>query len=112
MITDVDTFFFNLTQANQRIGLDSEPELPVWYWEYSMSRNYSMADFSYKGFNDLLKRLISNDHLLQIYHSFYFRFSDLTTNTYCDTSCKRKLINDIIIGNPYEEKPKSITSVG
>jgi hypothetical protein len=112
MITDVDTFYFNLTQANQVLGYDSEPEFPVWSHEYSMAKNYSMTDFSHIGFNGILNELMENDYVLRKYHSFYSRFSDSLTTTFCDNQCKHKLINDIIVGNPYEKKPKSIFSRG
>jgi hypothetical protein len=112
IITDVDTFYFNLKQANQVSGSDSEPEFPIWSHEYSMAKSYSMTDFSHIGFNGILNELMKNDYVLRKYRSFYWRLNDLLTTTFCDNQCKHKLISDIIIGNPYEKNPKSILSRG
>jgi len=76
-----------------------------------MAQNYSMTDFSYIGFNNLANRIINDDNFLQVYYAFYNRFSDSVSST-CDSKCRKKLIEDIIIGNPYEIKPKSILSTG
>jgi hypothetical protein len=98
MILDVDTYYFNLTQANQESN--SEPNSPVWKLEYSMSEAYSMNNFTNEGFAKLVDQLKNNDSYLQTYYKFYYRLSGAMPGPRCDNNCKNSLINDIITANP------------
>jgi len=100
MILDVDTYYFNLTQANQESN--SQPNSPVWKLEYSMSEVYSMNNFTNEGFAKLVDQLKNNDSYLQTYYKFYYRLSDAMPGPHCNNDCKNILINDIITSNPYK----------
>ncbi len=100
VILDADTYYFNLTQANQESN--SQPNIPVWKLEYSMSEVYSMNNFTIEGFAKLVDQLKNNDSYLQTYYKFYYRLSDAMPGPQCNNDCKNSLINDIITANPYK----------
>lgn len=107
----METYTFNLTDANQILE-NNATNIPLWQREYSTREHFPIHNFTYYGWNDFTRQLINDNNVLQEYYQKYYRYSDLMPSITCNTSCKDVLIEDIIIGNPYNEYPKSIFSTG
>ncbi len=100
VILDVDTYYFNLTQANQISN--SQPNNPRWRLGYSMAKTYSMSNFTSEEFAKIIDKLKNSDFYLQTYYQYYYRMSDAMPSHKCDNDCKKTLISDIIISNAYK----------
>jgi hypothetical protein len=104
VIRDVDTYYFNLTQANQKSNSTPNIGNPVWKLEYSMAETYSITNFTSEEFAKIVDKLNNNNSYLQTYYQHYHRMSDAMPSHECDNDCKKTLINDIITVNPFKSQ--------
>jgi hypothetical protein len=104
VIRDVDTYYFNLTQANQKSNSTPNIGNPVWKLEYSMAETYSITNFTSEEFAKIVDELNNNNSYLQTYYQHYHRMSDAMPSHECDNDCKKTLINDIITVNPFKSQ--------
>ncbi len=102
VILGVDTYYFNLTQANQISN--SPPNNPRWKLGYSMAKAYSISNFTNEEFDKIFDKLKNNDSYLQTYYQYYYRMSDEMPSHRCDNDCKNNLINDIIVSDAYKSQ--------
>ncbi|RWS14662.1 sphingomyelin phosphodiesterase-like protein 2, partial [Dinothrombium tinctorium] len=72
IIKDYETFYFNLTEAN---NLLDDGQLP-WRKEYSAIQSYNLIDQSPLSYKKLSDRMQSNDALFDKYYVHYHRYSD------------------------------------
>ncbi|XP_054161219.1 sphingomyelin phosphodiesterase-like [Oppia nitens] len=110
IISDIETFFFNITDANQLNG--SSVRTPLWFYEYSMKNQYSITSFTANQFNQLYNLITSYEQYFNLFYSYYYRFSDYSVNNICNNQCRHKLLSDLIVINPYEKLPKSLLQRG
>lgn len=89
-ILDIETYYFNLTEANLY-----PDRTPRWKLLYSMKEAYQFDALTPRNFDSLARRLVSNDSLLYQYWRYYVRDGDASLAEGCDQECKIGLITDI-----------------
>jgi sphingomyelin phosphodiesterase len=87
-ILDHETFILNLTQANL---LDR----PVWVKEYSAKEAYNMTALNPTNWDEVYRRMLTDDKLFDTYHKLYFKSSNIATQSKCDQTCRRQMLCDI-----------------
>ncbi|CAG9841107.1 unnamed protein product [Diabrotica balteata] len=81
-ILDIDTYYFNLTEAN--LHPDTSP---AWQKLYSMKKAYDLPDLSPKSFDVLADKLFNDTDLANLYFEYYVRRGDASLKDGCDKNC-------------------------
>ncbi|XP_030760457.1 sphingomyelin phosphodiesterase-like isoform X3 [Sitophilus oryzae] len=95
-ILDVETYFFNLTEANLH-----PDRTPRWTRLYSLKEAYSFPDLSPENFDWLAKNLPRDSYLFDMYWRFYVRNGDASLKEGCNNECRKKLIESITTTEPF-----------
>ncbi|CAH1175864.1 unnamed protein product [Phaedon cochleariae] len=90
-VIDVETYIFNLTEANQHSNLT-----PNWLKMYSMQEAYGLNKLSPQNFDQLVDDIFEDENLADLYWRFYVRFGDPSLEDGCDRKCKKDLICKIV----------------
>ncbi|XP_066138359.1 sphingomyelin phosphodiesterase 1-like isoform X2 [Euwallacea fornicatus] len=98
-VLDVETYYFNLTEANLHPN-----RFPRWQLLYSMKEAYQFDQLSPENIDMLAQNLFQNRSLFNQYWRYYVRDSDISLQEGCNTECRTNLISDII-------RTESMTSV-
>ncbi len=101
-IIGANTYFYNLTYANQMT--DSVQNSPLWEYEYSYLIDYAMNGLSTEDFAELVIKLENDNNYLQKYHQFYYRMSDVMPIS-CNITCKNAYIDVIKTACPFGVQP-------
>lgn len=124
-IKDFDTFYFNLTEANQGLS-------PVWRREYGFKQSYGLSSVSHQNLDYLVQLMKMDDQLFQMFFRYIqlqekrFNFNCSNSNgnilsfrfysrqaqfegakNFCDDACKVDLLEELAVDN--KQKPKKIT---
>ncbi|XP_076252483.1 sphingomyelin phosphodiesterase 1-like isoform X2 [Rhynchophorus ferrugineus] len=89
-ILDVDTYYFNLTEANLHPYTS-----PKWMKLYSIKEAYNFSDLSPDNFDIFAKRLSTDRNLLDVYWRFFVRNGDASLKDGCNDECRRNLLASI-----------------
>ncbi|XP_050300057.1 sphingomyelin phosphodiesterase-like [Anthonomus grandis grandis] len=90
-LIDQKAWTFNLTKANEvRNGSD-----PEWYQIYSFREAFDVQNLAPSAFSELLPRMAKNHTLLEMYHLFKYRNSDVVINTQCNDDCKKDYLCEV-----------------
>lgn len=110
---DFATWAMNLTEAN----LIGPTEDPVWFKLYEAKEEYGLSDLTPKSVDGLVKRMIKDDDLFQLYYRYYvdavfffFKALPITFFTFrnahkasepalakgCDSKCRKDLLCRIV----------------
>ena len=84
MPLDFSTFILNLTRVDIT-------KTPTWELEYTATEAYGMGGVTPVDWDGLVKRMETDDSLVQKVYRFKFH-SHRSTNDTCDASCKKSLI--------------------
>jgi len=93
-VLDAETYSTNVTEA----GINGHE--PIWTLEYNTRQEYSMPDLSPASWNDLIKRLETDDAL---FNKFVFYFNRGYYNLPCNAECKKKFICGLKVAKSHEE---------
>ncbi|KAL1490758.1 hypothetical protein ABEB36_013403 [Hypothenemus hampei] len=89
-ILDIETYYFNLTEANKYPN-----RTPRWQLLYSMKEAYNFDRLSPENFDLLAQRLTEDTNLFNEYWRFYVREGDPSLQQGCNTNCRKNLIEEI-----------------
>lgn len=89
-ILDVDTYIFNLTEAN----LHSDRS-PAWFHLYSFKKDYNLSNLSPKSVSDLAHSIENDSDRFQQYYKYFVCLGDEALKKGCDTECKQTRICEI-----------------
>ncbi|CAH1126971.1 unnamed protein product [Ceutorhynchus assimilis] len=90
-IIDIETYYFNLTEANQYPN-----RTPRWQRLYSMKEAYSFSDLSPHNFHWLAQRLRHDGYLFDQYWRFFVRQGDAALAEGCNEKCRKELLINVI----------------
>ncbi|KAJ8919135.1 hypothetical protein NQ315_012120, partial [Exocentrus adspersus] len=90
-ILDIDTYYFNLTEANLH-----PYRIPDWKKLYSMKDAYGLDNLNPISFNKVATDMFTNDTLFKQYWRFYVRDGDDSLKEGCNEQCKKELACKII----------------
>ncbi|KAH1004168.1 hypothetical protein HUJ04_003965 [Dendroctonus ponderosae] len=89
-VIDTQEWTFNLTEANL-----AEDAIPDWYKLYSFRESFGTRSLAHEEFSELLPKMAANHNLLDDYHKFRYRNSDVAMESGCDNSCKKNYLCEI-----------------
>lgn len=104
-ITDYETYFFNLTETNER------SLLPTWKLEYRARDEYKFDEYTPQTFQSLLKRLENDtEAFAQYYRRYYVQSSTENAKTW-DMTRRELILKDHRVQNPYSRGPANLIPV-
>ena len=101
--TDMKTYFFNITKAN-------EDQMPMWEEMWDFVKDYELEDMSPKSVFDLGERAYHDEELAKTINLNYVAYGPDTIESfspdqsYCDEKCRLKIKCKHQNGNYYEQK--------
>lgn len=99
-LLDHETFFFNLTEANQAGGE------PRWQREYSAAEDLNVTTLGPRGWQELHQRLTEDDDLFKRFYRYFYRGSDVKMDQTCDAQCKNVMLKDLRVTHALRTKPR------
>ncbi|CAG9841105.1 unnamed protein product [Diabrotica balteata] len=81
-ILDIDTYYFNLTEANLY-----PDRSPAWKKLYSMKEAYDLPDLSPESFDVFADKLFNDTALMNLYYRNYVSLGDASLKEGCDSKC-------------------------
>ncbi|CAG9854387.1 unnamed protein product [Phyllotreta striolata] len=90
-ILDIDTYYFNMTEANLH-----PDRTPAWAKLYSMKEAYNLPDLSPASFDVFADKLLVDRNLQDLYWLNYVRKGDASIKDGCDDECREEIICKVV----------------
>lgn len=101
VLTDHETYFFNLTEANE------SKHGPKWKHEYRALDKFGLNDLSPDSWHQFSMKMESDDQLFDEYKNIYYRHSDVKKNEKCTDKCKKYILSDLTVLHPLKNRPNT-----
>ncbi|CAJ0945272.1 unnamed protein product, partial [Mesorhabditis belari] len=96
-VLEAETYWADVAAANQN------GQEPNWQLEYKTKQDYQMTDLSPKSWNELIKRLETDDTLFNKFHTNYYRNPNQAKNCYKEPECRKQFICRVRSARSYDE---------